>query len=193
MPYDRARSAGTVSTALHGHSSESGTTLMELLAVFAMIAVLAAIALPDMTWFITKNTLLQQTDSLCRSLRETRDLAMESAFPWRMILYPGGRYWLCYGDADDDGQRDHGERVMGPFPLDMGISFGCQAGSGPNSSSVPGDGVSFVDNQICFSPMGGCNAGTIYLTDTRVSMAVRLMPASGSMRVWENRGAWREL
>jgi prepilin-type N-terminal cleavage/methylation domain-containing protein len=172
---------------------ECGVTLLELLMVLAMIGILSAVAVAGMQGFITRKGLYQETDRLTLAIRRTRDLAMAHACPWRMIIQPGSRSWRCYGDSDSDGVRDAGEMALGPFVLDEGISFGSTARSGPNSTALPADGVSFVDDQICFSPLGSCNSGSIYLTDRGASTAVRLMPASGEVRVWQYRGAWREL
>jgi Tfp pilus assembly protein FimT len=176
---------------LAGH--DSGLTLLELMIVFVLTAILAALAFPDLSGFMTRRALFDQTDRLSLIINRTRDMAMEHNCPWRMIFNPGKGSWLCYGDADDDGKQDAGEGTMGPFTLEKGIFFGSLAGSGPNKTSIPGDGVSFTENQVCFSPMGTCNSGSIYLTDRHFSTAVRVMPASGSVRVWHYRSAWKEI
>jgi type II secretory pathway pseudopilin PulG len=171
----------------------AGTSLMELLVVLAVIAVLAALALPDMGVFTARKRLMAQTDRILLDLRRTRDLAMEQACPWRMVFDPAGDTWHCYGDADEDGKPDDGEKTLGPFSLGRGVSFGSRAGVGPNGTALPTDGVSFQDDQVCFSPMGCCNSGTIYLTDRDSSTAIRVLPASGAVKVWQHRGAWRAL
>jgi type II secretory pathway pseudopilin PulG len=171
----------------------TGVSLLELLVVLAMISILAVTAMSGISGFIVRNSLLRQTDQLSVVIRRTRDMALEQAHPWRLVFQPGKGSWMGYGDADDDGQKDPGEMTLGPFILTKGVFFGCTARSGPNRTALPGDGVSFTDNQICFSSMGCCNSGSIYLTDRGSSTAVRVMPASGAVRVWQYRGSWKEL
>ncbi|HQG33212.1 MAG TPA: GspH/FimT family protein, partial [Deltaproteobacteria bacterium] len=162
-----------------GTSSDSGVSLLELLAVLAIISIMAAIALPDLSRFASKKILSHQAEKMADIIHRARDLAMEQGHSWRVSFSPGQGTWMCYCDEDGDSEIDPGERKLGPYMLEKGIRFGCLAGSGPNNSSVPADGVSFVDDRISFSPMGSCNAGSIYLCDRERSIAIRVLPASG--------------
>jgi prepilin-type N-terminal cleavage/methylation domain-containing protein len=178
-----------VPCARHG----SGLTLPEVLVVLLLMGILAVMAIPDLSGFLARSRLFQQADQLTLTLRRARDLAIEDACAWRVVFLPGHGSWWCYGDADGNGRLDPGERTLGPFTLGREIFFGCLEKSGPNGTALPADGVSFTDNQVCFSPTGCCNAGSMYLTDRRGSVAIRIMPASGGVSVWHFRNGWRDV
>ncbi len=80
--------------------------------------------------------------------------------------------------------------MLGPFKLGNGIWFGSDAGSGPNNTSLPADGISLQHDSITFSPMGTCNAGSIYINNKKGSVAIRIYPASGVMRIWAYHKTW---
>jgi hypothetical protein len=115
---------------------------------------------------------------------------MEDGFPWRVQFDPGNGSWVCFGDEDNDSAMDEHERRLGPERLEDGVAFGSTVRPGPNKSDVPEDGISLVDDRVSFSPMGTCNSGTIYLRSKDRSMAIRVLPASGVVRVWEYREDW---
>lgn len=154
------------------------------------MAVLAALALPGLGAFSSRKTLSRQADRIAVLLYRARDLAMEEGFPWRVQFDPGKGTWVCFGDENSDSVMDAHERRIGPEGLEAGVAFGSRARPGPNKSNVPEDGISLVDNRVSFSPLGSCNSGTIYLCSEERSMAVRVLPASGVVRVWEFRDDW---
>lgn len=172
---------------------EGGVTLLELLAVLVILSVMAAIAIPDLSRFVSKKILSHQAELMADVIHRARDLAMEQGFSWRVSFRPGQGTWVCYCDEDDDLKFDPGERMLGPYVLEKGIRFGCLAARGPNDTSLPDDGVSFTDNCISFSPMGCCNSGSVYLSDKNSSVAVRVLPASGVVRMWQYLRSWEEL
>jgi len=174
-------------------AGDTGVTLLELLAVLVIVSIMAALALPGLGTFSSRKSLSGQVDRLEALIIRVRDLAMEQGCPWRVEFDPGKGAWICYGDANGDLLMDPGEQRLGPDTLDGGVSFGCIPDRGPNNSSVPEDGVSFLGNRITFSPLGCCNAGSIYLKSKERSAAIRVMPASGSVRVWEYRDGWRSV
>jgi hypothetical protein len=45
-------------------------------------------------------------------------------------------------------------------------------------------------NRVSFSPMGGCNAGTIYLQSQDRNLALRVLPASGTVQVYAYHQSW---
>ena len=161
--------------------------------ILAIISIMATMALPELNGFFSKRAFYCQADELCAVLNRARDKAMEKCRPWRIIFSPGDGSWFCFGDTNNNDRWDAGEERLGPYHLDSGIFFGSHTHSGPNNTSVPSDGISFTDNRISFSPMGSCNAGTIFINCKEWNLAIRVFPASGTIRSYEYSGAWREL
>jgi hypothetical protein len=110
--------------------------------------------------------------------------------PWRVIFDPGARSYYAFCDRNRNGLQDSGEEVQGVYKLGAGVDFGSAAPRGPNNTAIPGDGVSFQDNRIVFNRMGGCNAGSLYLSSSSGSAAIRVMPASGSVSIWRYTNRW---
>ncbi|HPX18744.1 MAG: GspH/FimT family pseudopilin [Pseudomonadota bacterium] len=174
-------------------SGIAGVTLLELLAVLCIASILAVMALPDLGKLLSRKSLSSQADKIALSLHRARDLAMEQGHDWKVVFHPAEGTWVCFGDADGDSEMDETEQRLGPDRLDRKVCFGCVSGTGPNGTVVPGDGISFVDNRISYSPLGCCNSGSIYIRSEDRSMAIRVLPASGAVRMWEYRGAWEAL
>lgn len=171
-------------------SKERGFNLLELLVVLGIISLLAALAFPNLSRLTSGKELSQQTEHLATMIHRARDLAMDQGYPWRIVFNPGHGSWVCYGDQNGDSRIDPGERLLGPFSLSEPVRFGCRSHKGPNDTDLPDDGVSFSDNRITFSPMGCCNSGSIYLRNDTSSIAIRVLPASGVIRIWRYGSSW---
>ncbi len=170
-----------------------GLTLLELLVVLALMSIMAALALPDLTGFASRKTLRRQGDEIVALFQATREKAMEQGIPWQARFWPEEGKCLGFGDTNGSFQADATEEQIGPVYLEDGICFGSHASAGPNKTSIPADGVSFVNNRVSFSLMGCCNAGTLYLKSKDRSLAIRLLPASGTARMWEYTDSWQVL
>lgn len=161
--------------------------------VIAIIALVAAIALPGFGAFSSRKAISHQADQIGAQLYRARELAVTQGIPWRVVFSPGHAQWFCFGDPNRNMRHDPGEQRLGPYVLTKGILFGSRAPAGPNNSSIPADGISFSGNRVSFSPMGTCNAGTIYLKSTDRDLALRVLPASGLVLMYERNPSWRVL
>jgi len=170
-----------------------GVTLLELLIVLAIASVMAAMALPGMGKYFLHRSLDRQANEIVGLFYMVRENAMSSGHKWRMNFSSAQGEIFCYGDENNNAVNDSKERHMGPYRLCKGVVFDCSATSGPNNTKVPTDGVSFSNNRVCYSNMGSCNAGTIYLRSDNESIAVRVLPASGAVRMYVYSGVWKEL
>lgn len=168
-----------------------GVTLLELLVVMVIISIMAAIALPNLSGYISSRALIRQGDEFIALFARTRDKAMEQGITWRVLIWPEKKECIGYGDINDNSSLDPGEEQLGPYYLEDDISYGSHASYGPNKSNIPSDAVSFLNNRTSFSCMGCCNAGTIYLRSQDRSIAVRLLPSSGLARMWEYKDSWQ--
>jgi len=171
----------------------TGVTLAELLVTLAILCILAAIALPGLSAFSSRKSIIHQADEMVGCIHQVRENAMREGIYWKIIFKPENQQWYCFGDANRNGKCDSGETQLGPYKSLPGITFGCHAPKGPNNSAIPSDGVSFDDNRLSFSPLGGCNAGTVYLSSIDRSMALRVLPASGTVLIYEWISSWRML
>lgn len=161
--------------------------------VLAVVAVLAAVALPGLGAFSSRKEILHQADLIGAHLHHARTQAVSRGVPWRVVFTPELDRWVCFADPNRNLRHDPGEQMMGPFTLARGVAFGSRAPSGPNSTSIPADGVSFAGNRVSFSALGTCNAGSIYLRSDDRDMALRVLPASGTVLVYERSPSWRAL
>jgi prepilin-type N-terminal cleavage/methylation domain-containing protein len=166
-----------------------GVTLTELMVTVTLIGIIAAIAVPGLHGYSARFKLRQQVDLLVGVITRAHIKAMQDA-PWRVLFDPAGRTYYAYCDRNANAHLDAGEEVQGGYRLCEGVSFGSKAQRGPNDTAIPEDGISFQDNRIVFNRMGGCNAGTLYLSSLFESAAIRIMPASGAVYVWLYRGQW---
>jgi prepilin-type N-terminal cleavage/methylation domain-containing protein len=171
----------------------AGVTLTELMVAIAIVCILAAIALPGLGTFSSRKTIEHQADELGTVFHQARERAMHECIYWRIIFKPVERQWFAFGDINGNIRYDSGEQQIGPGILQKGISFGCPAARGPNDTSIPPDGITLADNRINFSPMGACNSGTVYLCTRDRSIGLRVLPASGTVLVYEYISSWRLL
>jgi len=168
-----------------------GASLLELMVVMVIISIMAAIALPNLSGYISRKELNRQGDEFVAIFSQVRDRAMAQGITWRIHFWPEEKKCLGYADANNNSNLDSGEEQLGPYYLADGISYGSHASAGPNKSSIPSDAVSFVNNRTSFSSMGTCNAGTIYVRSEDRSIAVRVLPSSGLVRMWEYNDSWQ--
>jgi prepilin-type N-terminal cleavage/methylation domain-containing protein len=174
-------------------NSRAGVSLAELMVVLTIICILAAIALPGLRAYSSRKTIEHQTDQLGAYFQQTRERAIHEGIYWRIVFKPGERQWFAFGDVNGNTQYDSGEKHIGTCTLQQGITFGCHASSGPNNTTIPPDGITFAGNRINFSPMGACNSGTVYLCTSDKSMGLRILPASGTVLIYEYISSWRLL
>jgi prepilin-type N-terminal cleavage/methylation domain-containing protein len=184
-----------------------GFTLVEMLFALAIIATLAAVALPTANDAVDEMRTLMAARSLAARLSQIRiDAVTRSRSLALRFEAAGGAYrWSVYADGNGNGLRTADiaagiDVSLGPkemlgdkFP---GVALGLLPGY-PDADNVAGtgsDGVRIGTARILtMSPDGTATAGTLYLHGRRNQFAIRVLGATGRIRVLQydqGRGTW---
>jgi type IV fimbrial biogenesis protein FimT len=104
--------------------SQHGFTLMELMTALGVVAVIAAIAVPNLTPFMQNNRLTSAANDLLRSFqlarteairRQTNVVVCASADPMAanpVCTYDTFNGWIVFQDTNNNWQADAGEAVV---------------------------------------------------------------------------------
>jgi len=101
-----------------GEAAQRGVTLIEVMAVVAIVAVLLALGVPSFREFVARNRLDGAAQELMTSLQYARSEAMRRGAQVTVRLAGAegsknwGSGWSMFVDADGDGALDAGEEVI---------------------------------------------------------------------------------
>ena len=181
---------------------ESGHSFVELAVIVALLGIATAILVPPFLSWTAGVRLDLAANELSGTFRLARAYAIKHNTNVGLKFYPGEsvvRYGL-YRDDDGDGVRTDDIRsgidpevmpVRDLIHLGRQVSFGFPAGLNPRDPNDPRrrlgrlhDPVRFNRSDIAsFSPLGVSTPGTIYLTDGRHLLAVRVNNRRGRVRI----------
>ena len=135
-----------------------GKTLLEMLVTLGLIAILSAVATPQLSQFLHEQRLRSATDNLYHALYATRYEAavrQQRISLWNQHGNWGGELEM-FVDSDGSGKRESGEPLLRSIsaPAD-GLSI-----SGNNSVS---DYVSYMPDGRALTKNGAFQAGTLQL------------------------------
>lgn len=186
--------------------NERGHSLVEVLAVCAVIVTMAAVVWPHFRAMTAESYLLGAARQFKDEFRKAKSMAVRSG------VYTGIRFerrlegdvFAVYADGNANGIRTADIRsgqdrlVAGPFRLDGGVP-GVRVGILPNMPAPPpgrgrvsGDPIKFGRSDILsFSPLGTATPGTFYLAGDGAQAAVRVTGGNARVRLMTWRGNWR--
>ena len=189
-----------------------GFTLVEVLIAVAILAILAAIASPNLPGLVVTYRVNSATGQIATELLLARTKAISQNSRSIVTFYaPAGsphRYEI-HDDTNGNGTRDVGEEVKSII-LPAGIQFGANAGiNGVDNGSIHENGLNLgSDNAIGFDDRGyASETGALYLvpsgdlfspTRNDRMRAVSILQATGLVRGWRHRtgaanpGPWEE-
>lgn len=182
-------------------SSARGVSLVELLAVVAIVGLMVAISVPSLHDLSRKHELQAATAELRSIFRKVRSRAVARGHNSGVKFREIGGVWH-YGfvdDGDGDGVTNEDitsgvDRLASPYRQVFGTTGKVRIGlpgvpvRDPESGEVvtpSASPVRFNRSTICsFSPRGSATPGSIYLTDgVRSAAAVVVYGATGKVRL----------
>lgn len=112
--------------------NQKGFTLVELLIVIAIVAILAAVAVPNFRETSARNRMVANTNEFLSSIQYARSEALRRG--GRIVLSPSsGSDWtnglVVFFDQDDDGAYDSGEELRFWDSMATGTTLVAAAGS----------------------------------------------------------------
>ena len=183
--------------------SRGGATLLELLVVLAIMAVLAAASAPSFLRLSRSLRLSMAANELVGVLRLARSSAIQNScnIGVKFRVDNRGRVgFALYRDGDGDGVRT-GDIESGVDPevaanrtlahLGGHVRFGFPAGVVPRDPSNPGRKLERLEAPIrfnrsdiaAFNSLGGSTPGSLYITDGRKLLVVRLFGRTGKVKI----------
>ncbi len=192
------------STCLRLRTCQSGFTLIELLTSFAILVLVATLAVSPLHRAVKSLRLRQAASELVGALRLARSFAVRHSanVAVRFSAEPNGdASFSLYRDGNGDGVRNADIRLRvdpkidGPRHLGgpgFGLRFGFPPGVRPTDPGDPrrrldrlDDPIRFNDSDLAsFDPLGGATPGSLYLTDGYDGLAaIRVLGRSGRVRV----------
>ncbi len=187
-----------------------GHTLVELLAVLAILAVLLAAAAPFLRAYSVESHLLGAGYLFRQQFQRARSLAVRGRVQTaiRFEQPPDGPpTFSLYADGNHNGvlavdiKNGVDRRISGPFPLDGGAP-GVRIAILPGTPAIPpergtldtSDPIRFGrSNMVSFSPDGTATPGTFYLAGEEIQAAVRVNAMTARVRLLICRGSqWKE-
>jgi len=101
----------------------SGFTIMELMITIAIIAVLAAIAVPNMIGWRSGTKLQGAVENLRGDLQWAKLKAVQESEFVTVLFLAGGTSYEVFMDSTPNGVRDAGERLYRQRDLPVGVSI----------------------------------------------------------------------
>ena len=175
---------------------ERGFTTVELVTVFAIVAIMVGLAVFSFHEMAARSRLKAAARDIVSNMQLTRINALKSSSAWAVQFDTNSTSYRILSDKGVDGgwntPDDTVYRTVN-FSAYPGVSYG-SAGSPQNrpGGTYPADAVSFGGNRVNFNPDGTSISGTVYIRNIDGdTFAVGSISTTGRIKTWHyHGGAW---
>ncbi len=184
---------------------KDGFTLIELLVAIALLAIVAAIAIPGFSRWLPNLRLKSAARDVYSNMQLAKMGAVRNNTDWAIFFDTTAgahRYLVCSDRGPDDSwstTADNAiEKTVNLADYESGVGYGhgsATKNATTSGGALPGDDVSYTNNVAVFNPRGTGSGGYVYLENnkstttyaigTRTSGVIRLRKWNSSIADWE--------
>lgn len=176
-------------------ANAKGTSIMELVAVLAIIGIFASVAIPNYSQWALRRQVDAESKKLSLELQLARISAIKNNNNVVVNFNVGANQYTIIDDTDNSGAANGAETVK-TVPLNPKVSFGF-SGAGiidPNGNAVANSvALSIGGTNLTFNSRGQTDAaGSVYLIPTSeigqsnvLLRGITIIQATGNIELWE--------
>lgn len=195
---DQRKTMGRSEKKMRPQTRELGFTIVELLTVFAIVAIMTVLAVFSFHEMAARSRLKAAARDIVSNMQLTRIKALKSNSAWALQFDTNSSTYRILSDSGDDGNWSTADDTVFrtvDFAAYPGVSYGSAGGPRPGAT-YPADAVSFGDasdsNRVNFNPDGTSISGTVYIRNVAGdTFAVESLSTTGRIKTWHyHGGAW---
>ena len=171
----------------------SGFTLIELMIFIAIVAILSAVAIPNIIGWLANYRLRSAASDLLSNLQLAKVTAIKTNANCTVTFkQPVGGItydYVVYEDSDNDLEYDAGEKILDRVQLSdyQDVSFDTAEGGGDGLTFANNDearpSIAFRSNGLSRNNSGGFGAGTAFLKNTKGKTVSIVVSSAGNIRI----------
>ena len=160
---------------------ERGFTIVELIVIISILTVLVAVSVPAISVWLPNYYLRNAGMDMFSNMQFAKTEAIRANSSYAVVFDPGnGSYSLVSSPGADgifgQGGDDMVENTIRVFDYEPNIAYGHTPATknfDDGTGTFPGDEVSYsagtgyADNVVVFDGRGMCNAGSVYLQNSK--------------------------
>ncbi|MEA1867991.1 MAG: GspH/FimT family pseudopilin [Thermodesulfobacteriota bacterium] len=177
---------------------ERGFTTVELLTVFAIVAIMVSLAVFSFHEMAARSRLKAAARDIVSNMQLTRINALKSSSAWAVQFDTNSTTYRILSDKGADGTWNTSDDTVFrtvDFSAYPGISYGSTGNppERPGATASPADAVSFggvsENNRVNFNPDGTSISGTVYIKNKDGdTFAVGSLSTTGRIKTWHYHG-----